>query len=168
MKDLAPSVPAPFVCASFVVQPDWIDVNGHMSLARYLTLFDLALDEVYPQLGFDAPAMAAANAGTFALETHITYRRELHEGDPIRITTQLMGFDERRCHYFQCIYHAAEGFVSATNEWLIVFVDMAGRRAASMPRALQARLAQVQAAHAGLPRDPALGRSISLANRRPE
>ena len=168
MQDPAAApIPAPFVSEGLVVLPEWIDLNGHMNVARYLAVFDLALDRVYPLFGFDPQEMAAANAGTFTVEMHLTYRRELRQGDALRVTTQLMGFDDQRCHYLQCMYHAAEGFLAATSEWLMVYVDLTRRRAAIIPAILQQRLARVCDAHAALSAPPVVGRSVGLSNRRP-
>jgi len=42
---------------------------------------------------------------------HITYQREVKEGDRLRITTQLIDFDAKRMHFIQCMYHAEHGFL---------------------------------------------------------
>ena len=34
------------------------------------------------------------------LESHVTYQREVHEGDPFDFTFQLIDFDAKRIHYF--------------------------------------------------------------------
>lgn len=33
-----------------VVRPEWIDSNGHMNLAYYVVVFDLATDKLYAAL----------------------------------------------------------------------------------------------------------------------
>ena len=50
----------------------------------------------------------------FTAEVHIRYLRELHDGDPVRVTFQLLDFDSKRLHFFQQLFHATEGWVSAT------------------------------------------------------
>lgn len=168
MNELAQTpVAAPLVAEGITVRPEWIDSNGHMNIAWYVAAFDQALDRIYPELGFRPEELAAGNSSNFVAEMHITYKRELREGDPLRITTQLLGFDEKRCHFIQCMYHAADGYLAATDEWLFVHVDMETRRSTVMQPALQARLADVLAAHRHLPVPSEVGRSISLAPRRP-
>ena len=87
---------------------------------------------------------------TFAVESHITYAREVAEGDPLRITTQLLAFDEKRLHFFHAMYHADEGYLAATNEWLNLYVDLNTRRVAAMPQDVQDRLAEIETAHRAL------------------
>jgi acyl-CoA thioester hydrolase len=161
----ATAIEAPFVADRIAVRPEWIDSNGHMNVAYYVRAFDLAFDAIYERLGLGSETLKAVGASTFAAEMHITYQREVLEGDPLRITTQLLGFDAKRAHYIQCMYHAREGYLAATNEWLILYIDMTRRRVGTMPEALQQRMARVLDAHAGLPLPPEAGRRISLSNR---
>jgi len=161
-----PPIPAPFVHDGLSVRPDWIDVNRHMNIAYYVLVFDQALDHAFPGMGFELDRLKPINGSAFTAELHVTYLRELQEGDPIRVTTQLLEFDDKRCRFLQCLYHAGESYLAATQEWLMLFVDLGSRRVAAMPGWLQQRLAAVRAAHARLPVPPVAGRSIALANRR--
>src|SRR3546814_12716097 len=85
----------------------------------------------------DLAMMRERNASSFTSELHITYQRELMEGDPIRVTTQLLGFDAKRCHFVQCMYHAGDGYLASTLEWLLLYIDMTARRVTVMPEDLQ-------------------------------
>ena len=95
--------PAPFVCDRFSVLEEWIDLNGHMNVARYLQAFDQAFDEAYERIGITQEHMDTARGTTFAAEMHITYQRELLLGDPLRITTRLLAYDAKRMHWIQCM-----------------------------------------------------------------
>ena len=33
------------------VKPEWIDVNGHMNVAWYVLIFDLAVDDLWAEFG---------------------------------------------------------------------------------------------------------------------
>lgn len=156
-----------FVAEGFVVLPEWIDYNGHMNIAFYMKTFDEALDRVYPAFGFDQAAMRAAEQSTFAAEMHVTYQRELHVGDPIRVFHRLLGFDAKRCHFIQHMHHAEEGWLAATNEWLLLYIDLRRRRVTAMPEPLQQRLAAVLGAHSRLPPPPEAGRAIGIPKRAP-
>jgi acyl-CoA thioester hydrolase len=167
MKSAAgPAIPTPFVHDGFRVRAEWIDVNRHMNIAYYVLVFDQALDQAFPGMGFELERLKPINGSAFTAELHVTYQRELLEGDPIRVTTQLLEFDDKRCRFLQCLYHAGEGYLAATQEWLMLFVDLGTRRVAAMPDWLRQRLAAVRAAHAALPLPPVVGRSITLGNRR--
>ena len=161
MSDLA----APLDRYRDVVRPEWIDHNQHMNMGYYLVVFDYATDEFFAWVGLDAAQRAARAITTFCLEAHVTYHREVRAGDPLRFTTRLLGHDERRVHYFHAMYHAAEGWLAATNELMSLHVSRATRRATPMAPAVLSRLAAIQRAHDTLPRPPQAGRAIGLANR---
>ncbi|MGD1876033.1 MAG: thioesterase family protein [Kiloniellaceae bacterium] len=155
------SIEAPFDGHRAVVLPEWIDYNGHMNVAYYLLAFDHASDSFFDALGLDAAHRDATGGSTFAADIHLTYQREVKEGDPLRITSQLLGFDDKRLRFFQRMYHAEEGFLSATMESLSLYVDLNRRRVTTFPEAIRDRLAAVFAAHRALPLPPEAGRVIA-------
>jgi acyl-CoA thioester hydrolase len=161
MSDLA----APFDAYRDVVRPEWIDHNQHMNMGYYLVVFDFATDEFLSWVGLDAAHRAARGVTTFCVEAHVTYHREVRAADPLRFTTVLLGHDEKRIHYLHAMYHAADGYLAATNELMSLHVSRGTRRASAMAADVLARLAAVQRAHDALPRPPQAGRAIGLANR---
>jgi acyl-CoA thioester hydrolase len=161
MSDLA----APFDGYRDVVRPEWIDHNQHMNMGYYLVVFDFATDEFLGWVGLDAAHRAAREVTTFCVEAHVTYHREVRAADPLRFTTVLLGHDEKRIHYLHAMYHAADGYLAATNELMSLHVSRATRRASVMAGEVLARLAAVQRAHDALPRPPQAGRAIGLSNR---
>ncbi|MDJ0946010.1 MAG: thioesterase family protein [Kiloniellales bacterium] len=154
------TIPAPLEIYRAVVESDWIDYNGHMNVAYYVLVFDWATDAFLDFLGLDEALRAAAGSSTFSVEAHITYQREVVEGDPLRFTTQLLGYDEKRIHYLHRMYHAEAGFLASTIEWMTLHVDLKARKVGPMPAQIQARLAQVMASHAALPWPEEAGRMI--------
>jgi acyl-CoA thioester hydrolase len=89
------------------------------------------------------------------------------EGDRLRITTQLVDFDAKRMHFVQCMYHAGQGFLAATDEWLIMCVDLRQRKTIAFPERLRDFLAETKRAHAAVPLPREVGRRISLTSGRP-
>jgi acyl-CoA thioester hydrolase len=160
--DPEPSFPAPFVSAATQVEPGWIDYNGHLNMAYYNVLFDRAVDEAYELLGCGLAYLEAAKHSTFTAEAHIRYLRELHAGDPVRVTFQLLDFDAKRMHYFEQLFHADEGWLSATSENMVLHVDMTAKKTAPFPEAIVARLTRMKAAHAHLPVPEGAGRRIAM------
>jgi acyl-CoA thioester hydrolase len=158
---------APFETDRLFVRPEWIDYNGHMNVAYYIKAFDEAFDELYVVMGVDGAAIRRTGISTFTAEMHITYQREVKEGDRLRITTQLIDFDARRMHFIQCMYHAEQGFLAATDEWLIMCVDLSQRKVIAFPEPLRGFLAATKRAHADVALPPEAGRRISLTNGRP-
>jgi acyl-CoA thioester hydrolase len=160
VSDLA----APFDTYRDVVRPDWIDHNGHMNMGYYLVVFDYATDAFFAWIGLDAEHRRRHHVTTFCLEAHVTYHREVRDGDPLRFTTLLLGHDAKRLHYIHAMYHATEGYLAATNELMSLHVLLATRRGGSMAAEVLDRLARIQGAHDALPRPPQAGRRIGLAS----
>ncbi len=165
MPTIEPAIPAPLDAYRDVVRSEWIDHNQHLNLGYYLVVFDLATDEFFRFVGLDERHRTAEHVTTFCLEAHVTYHREVREGDPLRFTTLLLGHDAKRIHYFHQMFHAAEGYLAATNELLSLHVSLATRRGAPMALAIQEWLAAIQAAHDALPRPPQVGRRVALERR---
>jgi DNA-binding winged helix-turn-helix (wHTH) protein/acyl-CoA thioesterase FadM len=159
--DFEPIFFAPSVSSVMKVEPTWIDYNGHLNMAYYNVLFDRAVDEVFELLGCGADYVKKGFS-TFTAEVHVRYLRELHEGDPVRVTFQLLEYDSKRLHYFEQLFHAEEGWVSATSENMSLHVDMAAKKVAPFPPEVTRRLLQMKASHGQLPRPEAAGRSVQM------
>jgi len=157
---------APFVSSTMRVEPSWIDYNGHMNMAYYHVLFDRAVEEGFGVVGLGQDYMEARNASYFAAEVHTLYKRELKLGDEVRITLQLVDFDEKRLHFYMEIRHVGEGWVAATCENLSLHVDMATRKVIAFPQDILGNLTVMKAAHSRLARPPALGRAVGIPGRR--
>ncbi|KIN76597.1 thioesterase family protein [Sulfitobacter mediterraneus] len=142
------------------VLPEWIDFNGHLNMAYYNVLFDHAVDHAYEQLGF-GPEYQKTGCTTYVAEFHICYLRELHEGDEVTVTLQLIDYDEKRFHYYQEMWHA-DGWCAATAEGLTLHVDQSGPRVAPMPDDIQKKLAAFKTAQGDMPLPDRVGRSIGI------
>ena len=115
------------------VLPEWIDINGHMNVAYYLLAFDKGVDILWNEAGITDEYIKTRKKTTFAVEAHITYKQELHEGDPYRVTAQILAIDNKRLHQFQRLYHAETGALAATGEWLNLHISLETRRACLWP-----------------------------------
>jgi acyl-CoA thioester hydrolase len=160
-----PALAAPFVSSVMRVEPGWIDFNGHLNMAYYNVLFDRAVDEVYEPLGLGLSYVETRGHSTFTAEVHLRYLRELHAEDPVRVSIQLLDFDAKRLHYFERLFHADQGWLSATSENMALHVDMNAKKTAPFPDDVAARLARMKAAHAGLPVPEGAGRRIAMPRR---
>jgi acyl-CoA thioester hydrolase len=145
-----------------VVRPEWIDSNGHMNLAYYVVVFDIATDALYKALDIGDAYRAASNYSCFTAETHTVYEREVHLGDKLKVRSWLLGADTKRVHYFHELFHADSGERSCVQELLALHIDMRIRRVAPMPpdkfAALQAAVKEY--APATLPKGA--GRKIAM------
>ena len=161
-SDLEPLFFAPFVSSIMRVEPGWIDYNGHLNMAYYNVLFDRAVDEAYELLGIGLDYVKQRSHSVYTAEVHVRFLRELHAGDAVRATFQLIGYDSKRLHYFEQLVHATDGFLAATSENLAIHVDMDSSKSAPMPPRVLGRLEKMAASHARLPRPQAAGRSVGM------
>ena len=160
--DPQPAFFAPFVSSVLRVEPGWIDYNGHLNMAYYNVLFDRAVDEVYEVLGLGLSYVETTKHSTFTAEVHVRYLRELLVDAPVRVTFHLLGFDSKRMHYFEQLFHAEEGWLSATSENMALNVNMTAKKTASFPEHVMERLALMKAAHDKLPVPEGVGRRIAM------
>jgi len=86
----------------------------------------------------------------------------LHAGDPVRVTFQLLDYDSKRMHYFEQLFHAAQGWVSATSENMSLHVDMNTKKVVPFATEVTRRLIQMKASHGQLPRPEAAGRNVRM------
>lgn len=156
------SIPAPFDRYRGEVLPQWIDLNGHMNLAYYTVLFDYATDLLFETIGIGRDYKQATNHGTFVVETHNLYQRELLLGERVRVVTQILAADDKRVHLGHEMLRLADGERSATQELVFLSIDLARRRVVPFLPDARKRLAAAAAAHAPLPRPHWAGRRIGM------
>ena len=90
------------------VRPEWIDLNGHMNVASYVSAFEVAVYAIWERLGMPSDYQQATGHTTFAVETHTTYQRELGDAAPYVITGQILAYDDKRIHNFLRMYDKRE------------------------------------------------------------
>ena len=124
------------------VRPEWIDINDHMNVAYYLLAFDQAVDALWTRFGLTEEYIKTHSSSTIAVESHVTWQREVVEGADYVVTSQILAFDDKRIHQFQRMYQADEGFLAATCEWMNLHFDTGIRRVAPWPDKIRARIAE--------------------------
>jgi acyl-CoA thioester hydrolase len=144
------------------VQAEWIDDNGHMNVAYYVLMFDRATDALLDRLGLGAAYRQRTNHSIYVLEAHVTYEREVKEGDMLRVASQLVDADAKRLHFFHTMYHAGVGYRAATTELLALHVDLAGPTSLKFAATEQAAVDAMLDEHRTLARPPQLGRVIGI------
>ena len=86
-------IEAPLRLYETSVRSEWVDYNGHMSEAFYTLVFGYATDALLDFIGMDGPYRRRTATSVYTLETHITYLREVGEGEPLIVTTRLLDSD---------------------------------------------------------------------------
>ena len=145
-----------------VVRPQWIDSNGHMNLAYYVVVFDLATDKLYAALGVGDAYREATGNSCFTAETHTIYEREVRLGERLRVRTWLLGADSKRLHYFHELFHIDSGERSAAQELMALHIDMRVRRVTPFPTDQRVALANAVAQYAPAQPPKGAGRRIAM------
>ena len=151
---------APIKGWSEKVLPEWTDYNRHMNVGYYTLIFDHGVDVFFDKIGLGQNYRETTSGSTFAVEHHITYNKEVVEGDTVECVSRLVGFDEKRLHHYHEMYHQKQGFLAATCEFLSLHVSLTTRRVSPMPIEKLNYLSKVLASHKNLPPVKYIGRVI--------
>ena len=160
-------IDTPLELYSTVVEPDWVDYNNHMTEAAFLTVFGWASDALFRYLGIDEDYRAAGHS-YYTVETHLNYRREASLGEPLRVTTQVLGSDAKRLHIFHAMHRDGEpglGELLCTTEQMLLHVDTTAGLSAPLLAGSAAAVAAVTAAHANMSAPPDVGRRMAIPAR---
>ena len=147
------------------VRADWLDYNGHMNVAYYVLVFDHATDVFLDHIGLDDAHREATGDSVFVVEAHVTYDREAMEGDMLNVTTQVLDCDAKRMHIFHRMHANGGGEVIATNELMILSVNLETRRTSPLADTVAERLGALAARHQTLAAPPQAGRKIGIRRR---
>jgi carnitine 3-dehydrogenase len=141
------------------VRPEWVDYNGHMTDSRYLQVFGDATDALLRTVGVD-DAYRESGRALYTVETHVTHVAEANALEPLYVTTQILGVDDKRVHLYHCLYRRRDDRLVASAEQLYLHVNRAAGKASSMDGAVRAKLEKILAAHASIA-EPARRLSLS-------
>jgi len=154
-------IPSPYPGSS-IVKDEWLDLNGHMNMAHYVSAFDDGSCPLFDYLGLGWDYTAEGEGSIFVGSSSIDYKNELFRGDPLRMETVLLDFDERRIHVFQKMYHAGKGYLAAEAEFLFLHVSLKTRNITDIPLFSMSKLAEVRQAHECVGIHKFVGRTIGL------
>ena len=155
------TIAAPLAMHESAVRPNWIDYNGHMNEAAYLEAFGYASDVLFRYIGIDE-AYRAAGKSFYTVETHINYFKEVGTGEPLKFTTQMLGVDDKRMHFFHHMYHGRTGDLLATTEQMLLHVDMNAASVCPMGPQVKAALDAIMKAHSGMETPDQVGRQMAV------
>ena len=142
------------------ILPEWTAYNRHMNVGYYTLIFDHGVAVFFEKIGLGRNYRETTSGSTFAVEHHITYNKEVVEGDTVECVSRLVGFDEKRLHHYHEMYHQKQGFLAATCEFLSLHVSLTTRRVSPMPIEKLNYLSKVLASHKNLPPVKYIGRVI--------
>jgi carnitine 3-dehydrogenase len=154
-------IPAPLSLHRATVPVEWVDYNGHMSESCFLLVAGDSADAFFRYVGVDE-AYRAGGHSLFTAETHLHHVGEAGLGDELRLDLRVLDADAKRIHVFHEIRRATDGRLLATAEQMLLHVDTLAGRVRPLPEQLAGRIAAVRAAHAALPRPPAVGHVMTV------
>jgi carnitine 3-dehydrogenase len=140
------------------IPQSWLDYNGHMNEAHYLELFSQGNDRIMALVGSDDDYIGRG-LSFFTVETHIRHLDELHAGDCVRVTTQVLEGAGKKLRVFHRL-ETTDGRLAATGEHLMVHVNLESRKSCEPEEPVISRLSAYARAHADLPLPEGAGRSI--------
>lgn len=147
------------------ILPEWVDYNDHMNVAYYTMIFDHATDVFYPLIGLGQPYRDSTGLSTFAVECHTTYMREGSVGEEVEVTTQFLGYDEKRIHYIHSMRNVEKGYQMAALEQLAVHVNLKQRKVVPITEEPMKLLAAMLESHKSLPVPSQVGSVMRLGSK---
>jgi acyl-CoA thioester hydrolase len=135
-----------------------------MNVAYYLLAFDDGVDTLWEKFGITNDYINVTNSSTFAVESHLTWQREMVLDEDYFITSQLLAYDDKRIHQFMRMYDAAGKHLVATAEWLNIHVDLDIRRVSPWPDAIREKIAEFAAVQSDWGWPAEAGKKMHLEN----
>jgi carnitine 3-dehydrogenase len=132
-----------------LVEPGWIDYNGHMTEHRYLEVMADTTDAFLREIGIVGDYIDAGRS-YYTVETHIRHLGEAHGGDRLYVATRLLGHDEKRLHLWHELRRDTGDELIATGEHMLLHVDRAAGKTTSASPEILAALDQIAAAQRDL------------------
>ena len=158
-------VPTPYVYEG-VVKPEWVDDNGHMNVAYYMSAFDDGGEVFFADPGIGWDYTRQKEGTVFIVSSKVDYHGELLAGDKFVVATRLIDFKPKMLHVYYEINKRTNNQddhrLCATAEILYMHILFKTRKSSEMPDKVLARLGQVQAAHKSLATPPGLGAGLEL------
>ena len=124
-----------------VVYPWHLDQIGHMNVQFYTARFDEGTWHFFAAIGITPTYLKANRRGMAAVDQHTQYKQELHAGDLIRITSELIEMKQKAIRFRHRMYNAETGEEVAVSELVGVHIDADTRRATAFPAEIVERAA---------------------------
>ncbi len=109
---------------------EWTDYNGHMNVAYYVHVFDIAADIMLDNFRMGGKSAKREKKSTFAVEMHTNYNQEVKLGEEVETHLTYIDHDKKRIHYKLSMFHKEKKYLAATNEVLSLYVDLNQRKVA--------------------------------------
>ena len=157
---MSENIPTPYVYDA-VVKDDWLDENGHMNVAYYMSAFDDGGEVFFADPGIGWEYTRQKVGTVFIVSSKVDYFSELMAGQKFRVTSRLLEFNEKMLNVYYEIVDAEER-LCARAEILYIHILFATRKSAPMPPKVLARLDKIFGAHQREPLPENLGAGVGI------
>ncbi len=110
------------------IKKEWTDYNGHMNVAYYIHIFDIAADIMLDNFKMAGDSAKKNKKSTFVVETHTTYNKEVKLGDEVEVKLTYLDHDKKRIHYKVSMFNKEKKYLDATTEVLSLYIDINQRK----------------------------------------
>ena len=107
---------------------EWTDYNGHLNVAFYVHVFDLAADVMLDNFKMGGESAKKDKKTTFVAEMHTNYYQEVRLGEEVETHVTFIDHDKKRIHYKLSMFHKEKKYLASTNEVLSLYVDLTKRK----------------------------------------
>jgi acyl-CoA thioester hydrolase len=107
---------------------EWTDYNGHLNVAFYVHVFDIAADVMLDSFKMGGISAKKNQKTTFVAEMYTAYKQEVRLGEEIETHLTYVDHDKKRIHYRLSMFHKEKKYLAATNEVLSLYVDLKQRK----------------------------------------
>ena len=109
---------------------EWTDYNGHLNVAYYVYVFDIAADIMLNNFKMGGESAKQDKKSTFVVEMHTNYNQEVKLGEEVETQLTYIDHDKKRIQYKLSMFHKEKKYLAATNEVLSLYIDLSQRRVA--------------------------------------
>ena len=107
---------------------EWTDYNGHLNVAFYVRIFDIAADVMLDNFNMGGLSAKKDKKTTFVAEMHTIYNQEVKLSEEVETQVTYLDHDKKRIHYRLSMFHKEKKYLAATNEVLSLYVDLNKRK----------------------------------------
>ena len=107
---------------------EWVDYNNHLNMAYYVLIFDQACEVLLEKFKMGAESAKTEKRSTMVVETNTKYISEVKEGNEIDTMLTFFDHDKKRLHLKLEIIEKKTKKVSASIEWLSLYVNLETRK----------------------------------------
>ena len=107
---------------------EYTDYNGHLNVAYYVRIFDIAADVMLDNFNMGGESAKQNSKTTFVAEMHTIYKQEVRLGEEVETHLTYLNHDKKRIQYRLSMFHKEKKYLAATNEVLSLYVDLNQRK----------------------------------------